>query len=126
MTTQSNCLIVAIFVAVILLSCSVVSLSQSQNSTTTEEPAPTTTFTRTKHLKELHKVPGDVRIESCYFVHVLMSVSESRIHELVEELRTLDANASLPEFNAKIMFTITKLGYGFSAKLSDEALYYVS
>ena len=71
-------------------------------------------------------MPGDVRIESCYFVHVLMSVSESRIHELVEELRTLDANASLPEFNAKIMFTITKLGYGFSAKLSDEALYYVS
>ena len=45
---------------------------------------------------------------------------------LVDELRTLDTNTSLPEFEAKDLFTITKLSYGFSAKLSNEALLYVS
>ena len=77
-------------------------------------------------LKNLVKVPSDVRVPGCYFVHISQSASVGEMQALVDELRSLDANSSLPEFDAKVMFTITKLGYGFSAKLSDEALYYVS
>ena len=77
-------------------------------------------------LKNLHTVPDDVRVPGCYFVNVRYNVPESRIHQLVAELRTLDANASLPAFSARVMFVLTKIGYGFSAELSAEALYYVS
>ena len=80
----------------------------------------------THQLKNLVKVPSDVRVSGCYFVHISHSASLGEMQALVEELRTLDANTSLPEFDAKAMFTITKLSYGFSAKLSDEALLYVS
>lgn len=80
----------------------------------------------THQLKNLVKVPSDVRVPGCYFVHISQSASLGEMQALVEELRTLDANTSLPEFDAKDMFTITKLSYGFSAKLSDEALLHVS
>ena len=77
-------------------------------------------------LKSLVKVPSDVRVPGCYFVHISRSASEEEMQTLVDELRTLDTNTSLPEFEAKDLFTITKLSYGFSAKLSNEALLYVS
>ena len=77
-------------------------------------------------LKNLVKVPSDVRVPGCYFVHISQSASEGEMQTLVDELRTLDTNTSLPKFEAKDLFTITKLSYGFSAKLSNEALLYVS
>lgn len=77
-------------------------------------------------LKNLVKVPSDVRVPECYFVHISYSASVGEMQALVDELRSLDANASLPEFDAKVVFTITKLGFGFSAKLSNDALHYVS
>ena len=80
----------------------------------------------THQLKNLVKVPSDVRVPGCYFVHVRHSASVGEMQVLVEELRALDANASMPEFEAKGLFTLTKLSYGFSAKLSNEALLYVS
>ena len=80
----------------------------------------------THQLKNLVKVPNDVRVPGCYFIHISQSASVEEMQALVDELRTFDANTSLPEFDAKDIFTITKLSYGFSAKLSDEALLHVS
>ena len=80
----------------------------------------------THQLKSLVKVPSDVRVPGCYFVQVRQSASVAEMQSLVDEIRALDANASMPEFEAKGLFTLTKLSYGFSAKLSNEALQYVS
>lgn len=77
-------------------------------------------------LKNLLKVPDNVRVPDCFFVHVSHRVTENEIHLLVDELRTLDADASATNFSAKVKFVITKLGYGFAAELSAEALHYVS
>lgn len=80
----------------------------------------------THQLKNLVKVPSDVRVPEHYFIHIMQSASVGEMQALVDELRTLDANTSLPEFAAKDMVVLTKLSYGFSAKLSDEALHHVS
>ena len=90
------------------------------NSTT--EPLSVTTLKR----KTLHRVRETVRVPGCYFVNIRVTIPESEIRELIKELQSRDANASMPNFSAEEMFMITKLAYGFSAKLSDEALDYVS
>lgn len=125
--------------ALILLCCNpfLLSVLTQRNYATTELPTldlprstptmpPPTMPPPSGHLKPLHKAPGSVRVPDCYFVHIKVDVPEIRIHQLADELRSLDANASLPDFKASIMFVITKLGYGFSAKLSYQALCYVS
>lgn len=109
------------FAAVILLSSiSLCCAAGFANSTTVSLP------TTPQKRKSLLRVPASVRIPDCYFVNVRQAVSESEIHQLVEDLRSRDANDSMPDFSAQVMFVITKLGYGFSAKLSAEALDYVS
>ena len=109
------------FAAVILLSTiSVYCVAGFANSTTVSQP------TAPQKRKSLLRVPASVRIPDCYFVNVRQGISESELHELVEDLRARDANDSMPGFSAQVMFVITKLGYGFSAKLSAEALDYVS
>lgn len=90
------------------------------NSTAVSQP------TTPQKRKTLLRVPASVRIPDFYFVNVRQSVSESEIYQLVEDLRAHDANDSMPDFSAQVMFVITKIGYGFSAKLSAEALDYVS
>ena len=80
----------------------------------------------TSQLKNLVKVPSDVRVPGRYFVHVRHTASATEMQALVEELQVLDTNNSMPNFHAKVLFTITNVGRGFSANLSDEALHYVS
>ena len=108
------------FAALIFLSAISVWAAGFADSSTVSQP-----ITPQKR-KALLRVPASVRIPDCYFVNIRQAVSESEIQQLVEDLRARDANDSMPDFSAQVMFVITKLGYGFSAKLSAEALDYVS
>ena len=94
--------------------------------TTLTEPTSTATPRAGAELKVLHQVPDEVRVPDSYFVNIRYDVAELRIRQLADELRSMDADQSLPAFSAKVQFVLTKLGYGISAKLSAEALYYVS
>ena len=116
-------------VAVVLLACCAAAAEvadQTPAATTFTEPTATASPRAGAELKVLHQVPAEVRVPNCYLINIRHDVAESRIHQLADELRSMDANPTLPAFNAKVLFILTKLGYGISAKLSAEALYYVS
>lgn len=76
--------------------------------------------------KRLHKVPKKHRNGNDFIVHISTKVPWAEAEQLILELETLNENSSLPNFKAEVIAKIVQLVYGFAAKLSPEALEYVS
>ena len=74
----------------------------------------------------LYEAPPHARIEGSYFVRSHPSVTWDEIESLIAALHQKNDNASLPGFTAHVTGKAKNIAYGFSAKLSEEALKEVS
>ena len=75
---------------------------------------------------KLLRAPSHVRVPNSYFVHLHSSCPLAEAEVLTRELREWNDDPGKPQFVARVSQLLTKAGYGFSAKLSDEALQHVS
>ena len=74
--------------------------------------------------RPLFRASDHRRMPETYFIHIRHKVPEEQVHQLVRRLeRRSTANDS---FRARVGSIITRAGYGISAKLSPNALNYVS
>ncbi len=75
--------------------------------------------------KRLHRAKAE-KVPNCYFVHFKRDTSISEGKQLIDEVKRFNWNSSMPKFSATIQGILTKSGHGFAAKMSDEALKFVS
>lgn len=74
--------------------------------------------------RPLLRVREQERVPDSYFVHLRNSVKVEKAQKLVRELQLRSSEGG--NFKAYVTSIITRAGYGFSARLSQEALDYVS
>lgn len=80
---------------------------------------------RIRHSKRpLLRASAHERVPDSYFVHLRKSVKMEQVHELVRYLHLRSSEGG--NFSAHVASIITRAGYGFSARLSQEALQHVS
>lgn len=78
-----------------------------------------------RHSKRpLLRASAHERVPDSYFVHLRKNVKMEQVHELVRYLHQRSSEGG--NFSAHVASIITMAGYGFSAKLSKQALQYVS
>lgn len=64
------------------------------------------------------------RVADTYFVHFRKDVQEEKLQELVQQLSNRSIQGG--SFRASVSSIVTRVAYGFSARMSQEALNYVS
>lgn len=75
--------------------------------------------------RRLHRAKAD-RVPDHYYVHFRRDTTLAEGKELVDIMNQLDKDIFRPNFTAMIQGVVTKTGHGFAAKLSEDALKYVS
>lgn len=77
-----------------------------------------------KPKRPLLRANARARVPDSYFVHLRNHVELEKVQELVGELHRRSSEEG--NFKAQVPSIVTRAGYGFSAKLSQAALNYVS
>ena len=78
-----------------------------------------------KHPKRpLIRAKESERVPNSYFVHIKQSANPSKLNQIVRELN--ERSSQEGPFKASVSAIVTRAAYGFSTRLSPEALDYVS
>ena len=77
-----------------------------------------------RHTRPLITAKESERVPNSYFVHMKHSASLGKLNDVVRELNERSSQGT--SFKASVPAIVTRAAYGFSARLSAEALDYVS